>query len=263
MQYRRFAVRAAAALVASSALSMSWAATDTGQGRFFGATVSTDGGWSLSFTESLTDKTASLVISFWAGSTPAVDEWSRSIVLRDLSLTGPQYTGTNSNGDSVYAEIDLSHWTFTATGLLSAPPADALFKTAYGSETLSNTLAPAGSGVVTVDSHPTFSGISIASTYPQDAPPLVWGEATTLPGIWFRLRHAGITPYYAKPSTTNPRCQSLSCLDYEAGLYTPQSYVLTFALAETVVPTSAVPEPATWLMALAGLSALAVTRRRA
>ncbi len=262
MQYRASVARAAVALAASLAMSASMAAIATAQGRFLQANVIADGDWSVSVSESLTDKTVSLVVSFQSASTPAVDTWSRTVALRDVTLFAPQYIGTNNAGDSVYASVDFGHWTFAATGTLSAPPADALFKTAYGQETLTARAGVFRNPLPTVDNTPDFSGISVSSNYAANELPLISLEDYTFQGIPWRFLHSGITPYYAKPSTTEPRCQSLSCLDYEAGLYTIQTYVLTFALAETIVPASPVPEPGTWALALVGLGTLALARRR-
>ncbi len=75
------------------------------------------------------------------------------------------------------------------------------------------------------------------------------------------LRADLISAYHALPSTTNPRCQTLSCMNFAEGILNVDNYAFKMAVVATPSP---VPEAQTSAMALTGLGLLgwAVRRRR-
>lgn len=154
-----------------------------------------------------------------------------------------------------YYQVDVGKWTFSASGSISVPNGP-MFMTAYGDNTVSltdETGAAYGGQRQLIGSSDTH----LSTTYGPGA-----AGASALPDDFkeFKLKQDLITPYFAYPSTTNPRCKELSCLDYAAGIYTPDAYVFTFSLVS--VPAPAVPEPSAALMALAGLGAVVYAARR-
>lgn len=74
------------------------------------------------------------------------------------------------------------------------------------------------------------------------------------------------SPYYALPSTTDPRCASMSCMNYQAGVLDVSGYRFSMSARVTLAASStpAIPEPGTVWMGGLGLAVLAlqVARRR-
>ncbi len=87
------------------------------------------------------------------------------------------------------------------------------------------------------------------------------GAVASEQGPWDWLFQTSVTSAnYALPSTTNPRCASLSCMGFKPGTVNVSSFVLNIGV--TAVP-SPVPEAGSMLMALMGAGlALAMYRRQ-
>jgi hypothetical protein len=150
-------------------------------------------------------------------------------------------------------QADIGKWSFTASGSISSLPGEPLFMTAYGTNTVSVSLW-VGNQTYGGQVQLVGDGVSqLATSYGPGS-----GGVYSVTDV-FRFAQNVVTPYYAYPSTTNPRCKDLSCLDYAAPVYTPNDYVLTFDLVS--VPAPAVPEPGAAWLALAGLGCLAVSAR--
>lgn len=163
------------------------------------------------------------------------------------------------NGHTVgYYTADIGKWTLTASGSIGAP-ANPLFMTAYGNNTVAVTVADelSGSGQQSYGGQKQLIGDATTQVFTLLGPGAT-GSAKEY--SVFGINQNLITPYLAYPSTTDPRCKDLSCLDYAAGVYTPNAFMLTFDLIS--VPAPAVPEPSAALMALAGLGAVACAARR-
>lgn len=164
------------------------------------------------------------------------------------------------NGHTVgYYKADIGKWTLTASGSIGGAPANPLFMTAYGQNTVTVTVADnsAGIGAQTYGGQKQLIGETVKQVSSSFGP---GGTGGATEGGFFSITQNLVTPYLAYPSTTNPRCKDLSCLDYAAGVYTPDAFVLSFQLVS--VPAPAVPEPSAALMALAGLGAVAYAARR-
>lgn len=206
-----------------------------------------------SFTGSLT---ASLIVQPPAANLVPADTWSYGTQNMQMLVIGKAPVALlDPNGHTYgYFQADLGKWTLTASGTVGSPPANPLFMTAYGTNTVS-----ASDGTANYGGQKQLLG-AMTTQVSTTIGPGAAGAPALEASRSFSFNQSLITPYFAYPSTTDPRCSSLSCLDYAAGVYTPNSYVLSFDLVGA--PTPAVPEPGTVWLALAGLGAMGWSMRR-
>ncbi|TAL22306.1 MAG: PEP-CTERM sorting domain-containing protein [Aquabacterium sp.] len=150
-----------------------------------------------------------------------------------------------------YYQADLGKWHFDAVVDNAAAPTESIFMTAYGHNEVSLEIGGQSYHALELMSggHPSTASIGPGSS-----------SAAGPAAFFTSLSASAVSPYYAFPSKTDPRCTSFSCLEFGAGKINSVRYALSFDLVAVSAP---VPEPGTlWMLLIGlGLSAACASRR--